>query len=90
MSVLACIVLNYNVLCVNIADADALTQAGEAARRRRSQSRSRRSSHSHGDNITSCCESEDQVIDSRKIIIMGLRVNILLQNIDLNQVTTAA
>lgn len=51
-------------------DADALTQAGEVARRRRSQSRSRRSSHSHGDpNITSCYENEDQVIDTQCKII---------------------
>ena len=54
----------------HITDADALTQAGEAAKRRRSQSRPRRSSHSHGDpNITSCYESEDKVMDTQCKII---------------------
>ena len=48
----------------HITDADALTQAGEAARRRRSQSRSRRNSH-RDPNITSCYESEDQVMDTQ-------------------------
>ena len=67
-SMLVNIVLSCNVHCATFTDA--LTQAGEAARRRRSQSRSRRSSHSTGNpNITSCYESEDQVIDTQCKII---------------------
>ena len=62
--VLKSVLVLCSIVMPNITDADALTQAGEAARRRRSQSRSRRSSH-RDPNITSCYESEDQVMDTQ-------------------------